>query len=253
MNAAAAQALQIQLGPARAVLLGRNALQDIAELATTDRKSIERRRCAAALDLAEAFSLDQVHGAACVEIAPGRPEYLPEGDVARADALYTARRGVALLVRVADCLPLLFCLSSGADQPALIGVVHAGWRGMAEGIIAGALRSAIRAFERRSDSPWQMHCAIGPHICATHYEVGPEVAERFRHTRPGSQDRSFLDLAAEARSQAEEACRDPHWHGGLNACTTEQNNLYFSHRCGDVGRNLLAIALPSAGGPSNSE
>jgi polyphenol oxidase len=138
----------------------------------------------------------QVHGTRVVVDAQGIEE---------ADGQATTARGVAAIVLVADCLPIAL---AGRDAA---GMVHAGWRGLAGGVVeAGvAVTGAVAA-------------AIGPGIGACCYEVGDEVRAVFGTTEP------TLDLKAVARARLEAAgVREIHDCGLCTACDAER---FFSHR-----------------------
>lgn len=246
-----------RLGPALAVQLGRPELSAVEMEASTaaDRKAAERRIAGEALHCRSTISLQQVHGATVVPVdREAGPACNPEGDFAIADAMLSSAPGLALMVRTADCLPLLFCVHDGDD--AIIGAVHAGWRGMQKRIIQASLLAALQA--RRFDRPrLRLDVFIGPHISAANYEVGPEVAGHFVHVQSGIGDRSFLDLQAEALDQCRAALLecdiDPavlRNTGAPPACTVARHKDYYSHRMGDSGRNLSALCLPS---PSRSD
>ena len=124
----------------------------------------------------------QVHGARVVAVE-GPPD---EG--VEADAMVTRERDLALAVLVADCVPIAL-----ADETGLVGVVHAGWRGLAAGVVAAALEQ----FDVAST-----HAYVGPRISGARYQVGPEVAEHFRDVpgalTPDAGDRSRLDVGGVA-------------------------------------------------------
>jgi polyphenol oxidase len=147
-----------------------------------------RRRVAKAMGVApeRLITMRQVHGHAALEVRG-------PGDPVTADALVCEVDGLALGVLVADCVPLLVV---DASSPRF-AVVHAGWRGLATGVIA----SAIHAF----DNPSSLHVVIGPSISPARYQVGPEVAEHFAHVpgavTPDAGDRSRLDLRRVATHQ----------------------------------------------------
>ncbi|MCL7982449.1 MAG: polyphenol oxidase family protein [marine benthic group bacterium] len=110
-----------------------------------------------------------------------------------ADGLASDRHDLLMTVTVADCVPV-FMVDPGAGAAA---VLHAGWRGAAEGVLANGLESLARL---AGSSPADLLVHLGPAICGTCYEVGPEVLSRFGlpSDRPGTLDlRSWL--AREAR------------------------------------------------------
>lgn len=102
-----------------------------------------------------AARLRQVHSSAVVQAS--------EGVCGQADALFTGETDLAMGVATADCLPIVL---SGPSQSA---AVHAGWRGLAGGIIH-------QAVERLEDSAAQLAAWIGPGIGPCCYEVGQDVA-----------------------------------------------------------------------------
>lgn len=87
------------------------------------------------------------------------------------DALVTDRKGTALCINTADCVPVVL-----ADPEAsVIGIAHSGWRGTISDI-AGA---TVRAMEALGASPRRIKAAMGPSICAQCYNVGADVARQF--------------------------------------------------------------------------
>jgi polyphenol oxidase len=127
-----------------------------------------------------------------------------------ADAQATAEPGLAPLVMVADCLPIAL------SGPGGVAMVHAGWRGLAGGIVA-------RAAERvRADA-----AAIGPGIGPCCYEVGEEVLAEFADLEGVAVGR-MLDLTAVATRLLERAAVEQIDASGL--CTSCNPELLFSHR-----------------------
>ena len=131
--------------------------------------------------------LRQVHGT-CVVVGPCHEE--PE-----ADAAVTRSPGVVLAIQTADCLPVLLCADDGAE----IAAAHAGWRGLAAGVLENTL-GAMRS-PRANIMAW-----LGPAIAAKSYEVGdevrdaflahdPEAAAAFIATRPGHWTCDLYQLA----------------------------------------------------------
>ncbi|MGI9667977.1 MAG: laccase domain-containing protein [Acidimicrobiia bacterium] len=118
-----------------------------------------RRRWSTDLGIsADWATVSQVHGGH-VEVATG------PGPLGNADGIVTEQIGLPLAIATADCVPIAI---AGAGS---IGVVHAGWRGLAAGVI-GSARQAMRDL---GDTPFA--ATIGPHIGVCCYEVGDEVIE----------------------------------------------------------------------------
>jgi YfiH family protein len=160
----------------------------------------------------------QVHGAELREWEAPDPEraYLEPGGKAlpRVDGHLTERRGLGLVVLVADCFPV--ALSDGRRA----AMLHCGWRPLAGGIIE-------KAIESFAGPP---AAAVGPGIGGCCYEVGPEVLEHFTNVR-GAADGRMLDLrrVIDARLEAAGVTKVQH----LDCCTSCHPDLYFSHRRDD--------------------
>ena len=180
-----------------------------------------RHRLAMALGLPdEPAWLEQLHGNEVLALESGD---LPSARCA--DAAVTSRPGRVLAVLTADCLPVLLCRLDGRR----IGVVHAGWRGLA----AGVLEAGVAALEA---PPEELLAWIGPGIGAQAYEVGPELraaclagdpqaGDCFIAGRPGHW---HCDLAALARRRLE-ALGLAGIHGG-RWCTYSEPARFYSHR-----------------------
>jgi YfiH family protein len=163
--------------------------------------------------------LRQVHGSAVADMDSIR-------ETVEADAAIARRPGVVCAVRVADCMPVLF-----TDEAAtVVGIAHAGWRGLASGI----LENTIEKIAARHLMAW-MGPAIGPRV----YEVGEDVREAFpgyAHafvaTRPGHWN---LDLYAVARAKLQARGVSRIFGGGF--CTYSEPERFFSYRRdGSTGR-----------------
>lgn len=179
--------------------------------------------------------LQQVHGAetlAASQIAPG----------ACADGSFTDQSDVVCAVLTADCLPVLLCDARGQWVAAL----HAGWRGLAAGVIESAL---AHWGARAEDTLAWLGPAIGPRA----FEVGEDVraafvdsdagnARAFVPARPGHW---FADLYGLARRRLH-ACGVAQVWGG-NRCTASDAELFFSYRRdGVTGRMASLIWLHGA-------
>ncbi|WIM06425.1 MAG: peptidoglycan editing factor PgeF [Candidatus Nitricoxidivorans perseverans] len=133
--------------------------------------------------------LRQVHGIVCVAAETALPQ-------TEADASVTRRPGVVCAVRTADCLPVLLC----DDEGAVVAAAHAGWRGLAAGVIESTVREMALPGER-------LMAWLGPAIGPEHFEVGGEVREAFLAADPGAAgafaarggDKWLCDLYALAR------------------------------------------------------
>ena len=107
--------------------------------------------------------LKQVHGNRVVHASE------VERDVTEADAVWTDQPGQVCAVMVADCVPILLAAKDGS----CVAAIHAGWRGLA----AGVIEETVEAMPVPGED---LVAAIGPCISAKHYEVGEEVVESFR-------------------------------------------------------------------------
>ena len=191
--------------------------------------------------------MGQVHGDRIFILDGDGP---PPGSIPECDGLITDRPGVALGIRTADCVPLLF-----VDRVRrVIGVAHAGWRGT-------ALRIASRMvdlFEKRFSSRVEdILIAVGPAIDVCCYQVDAPVyaafslrpgADRFLHPCP-EEGRWMLDLASANRIELME--RGVPTRNILLAghCTACRRDLFFSHRAslGCTGRQINFLMLRDGG------
>ncbi len=139
--------------------------------------------------------------------------------------------GGAAAITIADCVPVFLAHPSG-----VVGLVHAGWRGVADGILAKAVHAMAEAGAGADGIV--MHC--GPSICGRCYEVGPDVYERltgFATKRPRQ-----VDLRSLLAEQAKEL-GIKRWSAS-GECTKDDNDRFFSHRAGDAGRQVAVIVAP---------
>jgi polyphenol oxidase len=165
----------------------------------------------------------QVHGTTVRRIAAlpveGMMPLPDEGlELPEADGQATPLRGVAPMVMTADCLPIALA-GEGA-----VAMLHAGWRGLAAGIVAEGVR-AVR--ELGADGP--LEAAIGPGAGGCCYEVGEEVHREFAGYDGRARRGRNLDLKAIARDQLTAAgVQQVHDIGLCTICSDE--SLFFSHR-----------------------
>jgi YfiH family protein len=167
-----------------------------------------RRRVADGRPLAFAR---QVHGTKVLLVDGATPD----DAIADADGVATTASGVAALVLTADCLPVALA------TPKAIAMVHAGWGGLADGVLEAGVQT-VRALDPTGD----LTAAIGPGAGGCCYEVGDEVAARFPEV-PRRADRT-IDLKAIAARRLRAA-------GAIEVldverCTICEPDIFFSHR-----------------------
>ena len=182
--------------------------------------------------------LNQTHSTRCIAI-----DEEPSRD---GDAAFTQDPERVLAIMTADCVPILICNREGRE----IAAIHAGWRGLLNGVIENTI-------QQLKSPPGELMAWIGPCICATCYEVGDEVREKFIENnhlaaqafvqsiqgagpRPGLHDQ--LELEVHPTNQ-------PKWFANLprlaedrlrlnqisavyqsNICTFEQKDRFYSYR-----------------------
>lgn len=177
---------------------------------------------------AEPIWLQQVHGTAVLVLeSSGARSALHEQDSAApaADACIVRGSGLAAVVMTADCLPILLAADPGQE----IAAVHAGWRGLAAGVIDATLG-------RMHATPDSIHAWLGPAIGQGAFEVGPEVRAAFVDAdpgaalcfRPGRDDRWHAHLAGLARRRLS-ALGVTRISGG-DRCTVDDPAQYHSYR-----------------------
>ncbi len=203
-----------------------------------DRVLRNRKRVCRALGLPDFTSTRQVHGSRVLRVGPTRARAGVAGSgepMPVADALVTTRQGVPLAVMVADCVPVALADPSARK----VGVIHAGWRGIAEGVLLAALE--------QFDDPGRLRAAIGPAIGWDHYEVGEDVARAVSAAstrgaivrREGSRLR--LDLSRTvARVLKEHGVRSIERAAECTAC--ERTRFFSYRRDGVTGRQALIAA-----------
>lgn len=173
-----------------------------------------------------ALWLNQVHGSRVLHADECQPV---QGREPEADAMVTHNRYQVLAIMTADCLPVVLSDARGR----VLGLAHAGWRGLAAGILENTLaRLRLMAPEAHGWRAW-----LGPAIGPAAFEVGPEVRAAFVRpddglaacfvARPGS-DRWLADLAGLAHMRLLRAGVGEITHS--NACTWSRPGQFFSYR-----------------------
>ena len=166
--------------------------------------------------------LRQVHGTDVLRVQSAPT---PGDDEPEADAALTGQPGVVLAILTADCLPVVLAADDGRE----IAAAHAGWRGLA----AGMLETTVAAM---TTPPSRLRAWLGPAAGPAAYEVGDEVrdaflavapaaASAFRATRPGHWHVDLYELARQRLARAGLTAV----HGG-DRCTISEPEAFFSHR-----------------------
>ncbi len=209
-----------------------------------------RRRLAAAVAveagrLVQPVYLDQVHGHRVVRLtqADARVANAPV-----ADASVTTEHGVACAIQVADCLPVLFAAPGG------VAAAHAGWRGLASGVLQATLAALCEAAACR---PAEVSAWLGPCIGPRQFEVGNDVVRAF-----GAASAAAFEPCPSGHKQEQEGQKSatPKWRAdlprlakerlqalgvgclsGSPVCTVESPSRFFSYRRDGVTGRMVAV------------
>ena len=215
-------------GPVRSLTLARSADVTDAQLVQNWRLVLE------ALDPrlgpSDVALVDQVHGDTVLQVDAATGPLTTAG---AADAMFTLERGLALAVRVADCVPVVLA------TPRAVGVAHAGWRGVAARIVPKTVAAMLQATGER---PEDVVAAIGPHIGQSAFEVGDEVvsgiaasgvvASLFTSRAPGGKAHVDLGAALVAQLHGVGVANV----GEMGACSTESRFFSYRRDAGRTGR-----------------
>jgi YfiH family protein len=169
--------------------------------------------------------MNQVHGDTVIEVDEN------VNSPVTADAIITRTPGLPLVVLVADCLPILI------SSPAVVGAVHAGRKGVLNGIISKTV-SAMRAL-----GATDLEAKIGPAICKACYEVDLEMYQAAIEQKPElstTLSSHRLDLTRAAKFQLESAGVKV---STLDICTAHNANYFSYRRDGTTGRSSGVIVL----------
>jgi polyphenol oxidase len=167
----------------------------------------------------------QVHGTRVVEHEGAWEGWLR---VSEADGHFAPRRGTAMAVTIADCVPVFMAHPEGA-----VALLHSGWRGTAARIV----ERALAAFSRQGFAAADLRMHLGPAICGACYEVSADVATAITGLPASTPQRVDLRavIADHARLGGVHAITTSTW------CTRCDNARFFSHRAGDAGRQVGVI------------
>lgn len=189
--------------------------------------------------------LQQVHGSEIINL--DQPEIyakVAQGIQLQADGALSTTPGLVCIVRVADCIPVLF------SAPGVVAAVHAGWRGLCSGILEKTVETIQQKMKCQVS---QINAWLGPCICAQAYEVGSDLRDAFVKKDKDNAiafisshyaDKWLADLPLLAQQILQRK--------GLNhifcdgRCTYSNERLFFSYRrdvplWGDTGRMAACI------------
>jgi hypothetical protein len=207
----------VSAGPLAAMNLGRKGHDEPSALA-------ENRRRLAEFLPSPPIWLEQVHGTAVATLT--RETAILPAPVA--DAAVTRERGVVCAILTADCLPVLFADRAGVA----VGIAHAGWRGLAAGVLEATIAALAALGAHREDLVAWLGPAIGP----TRFEVGADVRDAFCADDDGAaacftprgQAKWHADLYGLARRRLTRSGVTRVSGGGC--CTFTDEARFFSHR-----------------------
>jgi hypothetical protein len=142
----------------------------------------------------------------------------------KADATFTSKSGVVCGILTADCLPVFISRADGS----MVGIAHAGWRGLA----AGVIENLIKSLDSKGED---LVVHLGPAISMSHFEVGEEIRslylskdDNFERSFLFKNNKLYLDLYDAARVILERF--NVALISGGNKCTFEESKHFFSYR-----------------------
>ena len=197
--------------------------------------------------------LQQVHAAGVFDADSLAPGHVPAQPPV-ADAAITTLPGRVLAIMTADCLPVVIA----CEQGAALGVAHAGWRGLA----AGVLERTVQALRERASDTSGWRAWIGPAISQAHFEVGVDVYEAFLDQDAGAAE-FFVRRPGTAKWHADlpGLARHRLYRAGVlevelsGLCSFDRPDSFYSYRREAVTGRMATIAWlrddqPNDGGPT---
>jgi polyphenol oxidase len=182
--------------------------------------------------------LNQVHGTQVVRLFAH--DGLPDAPIHTADASVTTEPGVACTAQVADCLPVLFA----APNARAVGAAHAGWRGLASGVLEATLLSVCTLAQC---APSQVQVWLGACIGPRRFEVGADVLDAFGALPSTADTALFVQHAAgKWLANLPQLATDRLRVAGVHAisggswCTVEDASRFFSFRRDRVTGRMAA-------------
>ena len=223
--------------PWKSLNLGGTVGDDQARVMENKKRVLEALNC----ESDSLFEVQQVHKAR-VLIAE-EPQYRP-GELPKADAVITNNPKVTLLMRFADCVPLLF-FDPGRE---VVGLAHAGWKGTLQKIALKTIQSMKEVYGTK---PEEVIAGIGPSIGPDHYQVRGDVIKKVKANFPNAYPQLLREGAGTVKFNLWEANRQALSETGVQRievaeiCTACHVQDWFSHRAenGNTGRFGALITL----------
>ncbi len=173
----------------------------------------------------------QIHGGS---VASHKSSALGLKILPATDGHMTDTEGIFMAVTVADCVPVFLV----EPKSRVVGLLHAGWRGAAADILETGLAKLTQEYEVKPNELW-VH--FGPAADGTRYEVGAEVFEALGLAAPS--EPTPIDLRAELARRAGEAGVPLSQVSISTHSTMAPDSPFFSHRRGDLGRQVAFLAI----------
>ena len=180
--------------------------------------------------------INQMHGANLIRLPQSSNSKTFWGE---ADAAYTTDMNVPVLIRTADCIPILFW----HEEETICGGIHAGWRGLQKKILS----ATIHALSHKNSEHFsnKMRYWVGPFIARESYETGYDTYSKFAENfsyEINNSDKRLLDLQKILKTEFKELGipeQNISWPHEDTFCSSR----FFSHRKGNLGRNIFLIRM----------
>lgn len=205
----------------------------------TVRKNMELFCSAAGIENALIVSAKQIHSSDIKYVEPSEAGL----EAFECDGFVTDKKGIALCVKVADCVPVLLCDA----EKGVIAAVHAGWRGSASGICLNAVKKMVDL----GADPHNINAAVGPSIHSCCFEVGEDYRSSLRESLGEKSKKYILERDGRLYSDLIAMNRDMLLSAGIKAeniceserCTCCDPDLFFSHRASKGHRGTMAAVI----------
>jgi len=171
--------------------------------------------------------INQTHSSICVDASSIKK-------IVDADASYSSKVGVVCAIMTADCLPVFVSKKNGS----MVGIAHAGWRG----IVSGVIENLVSSFNSDGED---LVVHLGPAISKNYFEVGEEVRQlylsknvNFKRSFSMKKNKNYLDLCDAARVILE-GFQIKLISGG-DRCTFKESSHFFSYRRDGINSGRMA-------------